>query len=282
DVRVADEPAAIAVARAYLRYFQGPRRDWTCADQRALRAMVPEARRRAYKIHPLIETLADTGSVLELRREFGTAMVTALVRIEGQPFGLLASRSQHLGGAIDSAAADKAARFLQLCDAFGLPVVSLCDTPGFMVGPKAEATGLVRHTARMFVAAASLRSPHFTIVLRRGYGLGAQAMAGGHFHAPVFTAAWPTREVRALGIEGAVRRGMRRQLEAIADPAAREQAVQAAVAEAHARGKAISMASYLEIDAVIDPAETRAWIVRGLRSVAAPTGPRERRFIDTW
>jgi acetyl-CoA carboxylase carboxyltransferase component len=286
DVRVADEAEAVAVAKKYLAYFQAtPAPAWSCADQVALRTLVPAERRRAFKIRPLVETLADTGSVLELRRDFGTAMVTALARIEGVPVGVIANSSQTLGGAIDSDAADKTARFLQLCDAFGLPVISLCDTPGFMVGPKAEATGLVRHASRMFAVAASLRVPVFSVILRRGYGLGAQAMTAGHFHASAFTIAWPTGEFGAMGIEGAVRLGMKRQLEAIADEAAREALVAAEVAKAVERGKAINMASYLEIDGVIDPADTRAWLARGLRSIAAPVASAsapERRWLDTW
>jgi acetyl-CoA carboxylase carboxyltransferase component len=280
DLRVADEVEAVAAAKQYLGYFQGAIASPGCADQALLRTAIPEQRRRAYKVRPVIELLADTGSVLELRREFGAAMVTALVRLEGIPFGLIANSSQHLGGAIDSDAADKAARFLQLCNVFGLPIISLCDTPGFMVGPKAEATGLVRHASRMFAVSASLRVPYFAVVLRRGYGLGAQAMTGGHFHAPVFTIAWPSGEFGAMGIEGAVRLSMRRQLAAIDDPAAREQLVAAAVAEATERGKAISMASYVELDGVIDPSETRGWILRGLAAV--PPVPRQPGFLDTW
>jgi acetyl-CoA carboxylase carboxyltransferase component len=204
------------------------------------------------------------------------------VRLEGQPFGVIANDTFHLAGAIDADAADKGARFLQLCDAFGLPVISLCDTPGFMVGPQAEATALVRHVSRLFVAAASLTVPLFTVVLRKGYGLGAQAMAGGHFHAPFFTVSWPTGEFGAMNLEGAVRLAMRKQLAEISDPAAREMTFQSLVAMAYERGKAINMASLLELDAVIDPAETRGWLLRGLRSVPPPVGPRPRRFIDTW
>jgi acetyl-CoA carboxylase carboxyltransferase component len=280
DVRAHDEAEAVLVAKKYLSYFQGPTQGFTFADQTALNNALPERRRRAYKIRPIIETIADTGSVLELRREFGRCMVTALVRIEGQPFGLLANDPYYLGGAIDSDGADKAARFLQLSDAFGLPIVSLCDTPGFMVGPPAEKTALVRHTSRMFVAAASLTVPLFTVILRKGYGLGAQAMTGGHFHAPFFTVSWPTGEFGGMNLEGAVRLAMRRELESIADPEARDQAFRAMVDVAYERGKAINMASLLEIDAVIDPAETRAYIVRGLRSV--PPRAEKRRFVDTW
>ena len=280
DVRVRDEAEAVAVAKKYLAYFQGPLATHTAADQTSLRAALPESRRRAYKIRPIIETLADTDSVLELRRDFGRSIVTALVRIEGQALGLIANDTFYLGGAIDADAADKAARFFQLCDAFGLPIVSLCDTPGFMVGPKAETTGLVRHVSRLFANAGKLSVPFFTVVLRKGYGLGAQAMSGGHFHAPFFTIAWPTGEFGGMNLEGAVRLGMRRQLEAIEDPAAREQMLEGMIAIAYERGKALNIASLLELDAVIDPAETRAWIVRGLRSV--PKRAPERRFIDTW
>jgi len=281
DVRVRDEAEGVVVAKKYLSYFQGSTTGYRCADQTTLRSALPERRRRAYKIRPIVETIADLGSVLELRRDFGRSILTALVRIEGRPLGLVANDPYHLGGAVDSDAADKAARFFQLCDAFGLPIVSLCDTPGFMVGPSAETTALVRHVSRMFVAAASLSVPYFTIVLRKGYGLGAQAMSGGHFHAPFFTVSWPTGEFGGMNHEGAVRLGMRKQLEAIEDPAAREQTFQAMVAMAYERGKATNMASLLEIDAVIDPAETRAWILAGLRS-ALTTRREARRFIDTW
>ncbi len=281
DVRVADEAAAVAVARRYLAYFTQPTTAWTCADQAVLRTILPAERRRAFKIRPVIEALADTGSVLELRGEFGLAAVTALVRIEGRPVGLIANSSQHLGGALDSDACDKLARFLQLCDVFGLPVLSLCDTPGFMVGPKAEATGLVRHASRLFAVAASLAVPFFTVILRRGYGLGAQAMAGGHFHAGAFTISWPSGEFGAMGIEGAVRLSLRKQLEALPDEPARDAMVAEHMAIAHERGKAISMASYLEIDGVIDPADTRAWVARGMVAMPVPA-TRSRRFLDTW
>jgi acetyl-CoA carboxylase carboxyltransferase component len=281
DVRVADEAEAVAAAKRYFGYFQGAVSEWSCDDQHKLIGAIPERRRRAYKILPVVHTLADTGSVFELRREFGLGIVTALIRIEGRPFGLIANNPYHLGGAIDADAADKATRFLQLCDAFDLPVVSLCDTPGFMVGPKAETTALVRHVSRMFVTAANLGVPYFTIVLRKGYGLGAQAMTGGHFHAPVFTVSWPTGEFGAMGMEGAVRLAMRKQLEAIEDPEQREQLFATMVAHGYERGKAINMASVLEIDAVIDPSDTRRWLMRGLKSIR-PGATRQRRFIDTW
>ena len=171
----------------------------------------------------MIETLADAGSVLELRRGFGRGMMTALARIEGRPLGVIANDPMHLGGAIDPDGADKAARFMQLCDAFDLPILFLCDTPGIMVGPEIEKRAMVRHAARMFVVGASLDVPFFTIVLRKGYGLGAQAMAGGSFHAPIFTVAWPTGEFGGMGLEGAVKLGFRNELAAVKDTAERRQ-----------------------------------------------------------
>jgi acetyl-CoA carboxylase carboxyltransferase component len=232
----------------------------------------------------VIDLVADKDSVLELRRDYGVGMITALIRIEGKPFGLIANNPRHLGGAIDADAGDKAARFLQLCDAFDLPIVSLCDTPGFMVGPEAEKTAIVRHVSRMFVTGASLTVPLFGIVLRKGYGLGAQSMIGGGFHASFFTAAWPTGEFGGMGLEGYVRLGFRKEMEAIADPEERETYYRNKVAELYANGKAVSIASVFEIDNVIDPAETRRWIMAGLRSVPKPE-PRttkKRPCIDTW
>ena len=284
DVLVEDEAEAVRVAKQYLAYFQGETSDWQCADPRELRHVIPENRLRVYDIRRVIELLADQGSVLELRRQFAPGLVTALVRIEGKPFGLLANNPAHLGGAIDAVAGDKAARFMQLCQARGLPIVSLCDTPGFMVGPEAEKQGTVRHVSRMFVTAASLSVPFFTVVLRKGYGLGAQAMAAGSFHAPLFTAAWPSGEFGAMGLEGAVRLGFAKELSAQPDEAARQALFDKLVAKAYESGKALNMASYLEIDAVIDPADTRAWLLRGLNAASgvAPADTGGRSFIDTW
>ncbi len=284
DVLVEDEEEAVEAAKRYLSYFQGTLAEWSAPDARALRQAIPENRLRVYDIRAVIEGLCDVGSVLELREAFGIGIVTALVRIEGRPFGLLANNPKHLGGAIDANAADKAARFVQLCDAHGLPILSLCDTPGFMVGPEAEKTALVRHVCRMFVTAASIAVPYFTVVLRKGYGLGAQAMAGGGFHASVFTVAWPTGEFGGMGLEGAVRLGYRREMEAIADPGERDAYFREKVDAMYANGKAISIASVLEIDEVIDPAETRRWVTAGLVAAPVPTrdGSRRRSFVDTW
>jgi acetyl-CoA carboxylase carboxyltransferase component len=207
-------------------------------------------------------------------------VVTALARIEGRPVGVLANNPKHLGGAIDAAAADKAARFMQLCNAHGLPLVSLVDTPGFMVGPAVEQTAQVRHVSRLFVTAAALRVPYFSVVLRKGYGLGAMGMTAGGFHAPDFTVAWPTGEFGAMGLEGAVRLGWRKELAALPEGAPREARFQQLLAQQYEAGSALNMAATLEIDAVIDPAETRAWLARGL--AAARVREAAPRFIDTW
>ena len=278
DIVVDDEAEAVAAARRYLSYFQGPRDEWACDDQRVLRHVVPENRKRAYDVRRAVRHLADTGSVLELRRAFGVGIITALVRIEGRPMGLIASNPAHLGGAIDRDAADKAARFLQLCDAHGLPVVSLCDTPGFMVGPDAERTATVRHFSRLFVIGANLRVPIAAIVLRKGYGLGAQAMAGGGFKAPLATVAWPTGEIGGMGLEGAVRLGYRKELAAAEDP---EALFEQMVAAAYEYGKALNAATVFELDDVIDPADTRRWITTVFAG-APPAQDRPRRWIDTW
>jgi acetyl/propionyl-CoA carboxylase alpha subunit/acetyl-CoA carboxylase carboxyltransferase component len=282
DIAVADEIEAVDVARKYLSYFQGATRDWSADEQNKLRHLIPENRLRVYESRKVIETLADTGSVLELRAGFAPGMITALVRIEGHPFGLIANNPMHLAGAIDAPCADKAARFLQLCDAFDLPVISLCDTPGFMVGPEAEKTSLVRRVSRMFNVGATLSVPIFTIVLRKGYGLGAQAMAGGSFHAPFFIVSWPTGEFGGMGLEGAVRLGYRKELAAAPNPDEREKMFKEMVAQSYARGKAINMAAHLEIDDVIDPADSRRWIMRALKSLPSERPPKRRIFVDSW
>ena len=284
DLVAGDEAGAVHTAKQYLSYFQGELTDWTCPDQSLLRDCVPEDRRRAYDVHSVLELLADTGSVLELRSGFSPGMVSALVRIEGRPVGVLANNPLHLAGAIDANCADKAARFMQLCEAFDLPLLFLCDTPGFMVGPEAEETALVRHVSRMFVTGANLSIPFCTVILRKGYGLGAQAMAGGSFRQPIFTVAWPTGELGGMGLEGAVRLGFRRELDAIEDAAAREAAYSSMVERAYEHGKALNVAAHFEIDDVIDPAQTRARVVHALRSSPASpmrTGKR-RPFVDTW
>jgi acetyl-CoA carboxylase carboxyltransferase component len=286
DLRVPDDAAAVHAAKRYLSYFaRAAPVEASVGDQTLLRDLIPANRKRVYAVRDVIDALFDEGSVLELRRGFGAGMVTALARVDGRPLGVIANDPAHLGGAIDAPGADKAARFMGLCDAFGLPLVFLADTPGFMVGPESEKTATVRHFSRMFVTGANLSVPTGTVVLRKGYGLGAQAMAGGSFKAPLFCVGWPTSEFGAMGLEGAVRLGMRRELEAFEDPSERERAYEAMVAAAYERGRGISMASYFEIDDVIDPADTRRWIAT-LFDEAAPRWwemPGKRRpNVDTW
>ncbi|MDP3825576.1 MAG: carboxyl transferase domain-containing protein, partial [Polaromonas sp.] len=265
----------------YLSFFQGAIQSFTAPEALALREVVPENRLRVYDTRAAIDGIADAGSVLALRTGFGQGIYTALARIEGRPVGIPANNPLHLGGAIDADAADKAARFMQLCNAHGLPLVSLVDTPGFMVGPQTEAQGQVRHVSRMFIAAAHLRVPFFSVVLRKGYGLGAMAMTAGSFHAPAFNVAWPTGEFGAMGLEGAVKLGYRKELEAQPEGSQCEALYETLVAQQYDKGSALNMATTLEIDAVIDPAQTRDWLVRGLQS--AQTRPANGALaIDTW
>jgi acetyl-CoA carboxylase carboxyltransferase component len=283
DVLVADEEEATRVARQYLSYFQGPVADWEAPDQRLLRHVVPENRVRVYDVRAIVDGLADVGSVLELRAAFAPGMVTALIRVEGRPMGLLANNPAHLGGAIDHDAADKAARFLQLCDAFGLPVVSLCDTPGFMVGTESETHATVRHFSRMFSVGGNLSVPLGLVVTRKCYGLGAQAMMAGSLKAPAFAVSWPTGEFGGMGLEGAVRLGYRKELDAVDDPGERQELFERYVAAEYEKGKALAVAQVYEIDDVIDPADTRRWIASSF--VAHPVGPqpeKTRPSIDTW
>jgi acetyl-CoA carboxylase carboxyltransferase component len=282
DVVAADEAEATALTKKLLAYFQGATPPGAVPDQDRLRDLVPERQRRAYAVAPIVETLADEGSVTFLRERFAPEMVTALARIEGRPLGLIANDTRHTAGAITSDAGDKAARFMQLCDAFGLPIVSLVDTPGMMVGPAAEATGLVRHASRMLIAGAALRVPLIAVVLRRGYGLGAQAMVGGSLHEPLLTLAWPTAHLGPMGLEGAVRLALRKELEEIAGEDEREQRVRDLTAAAEENARALNAAALFELDDVIDPAETRELIASTLRAAAQSPVPRGDRFVDAW
>jgi acetyl-CoA carboxylase carboxyltransferase component len=283
DVVVPDEAAAVAVAKQYLSYFQGAVDEWSCHDQEALRDVVPVDRLRSYDVRRAIDLVADRDSVLELRREFGIGMITALARIEGRPVGIVANNPAHLAGAIDSDGSDKAARFMQLCDAFGLPLVTLCDTPGMMVGPDVERTALVRHCSRLFLTGANVSVPMVTVVLRKAYGLGAQAMMGGSTKAPLACVSWPTGEFGGMGLEGAVRLGYRKELDAAPDDERREALFREMVDRLYEHGKAVSVASHFEIDDVIDPVDTRRWITTVLEAAPTPERAGKRRpYIDSW
>lgn len=264
DLVVDDEAEGTERARQLLGYFQGKQAGYDCADQSGLSGLMPADRRYSYHVRQVIQTLADTGSLLELTRAFGSAIVTGFLRIEGRPMGLVANDCRVLGGAIDSRAAEKAARFMRLCSNHGLPLLSLCDTPGFMVGPESENEGAVRYMSDLFAAGAQLNVPLVTIFLRKAYGLGAMAMAGGGFAQPVYAASWPTGEFGGMGLEGAVRLGYRKELDAETDPEKREELFDSLLHSLYEKGKAIEAARHLEIDAVIQPAETRQLIVRAL------------------
>jgi acetyl-CoA carboxylase carboxyltransferase component len=287
DLLVEDESAAVQAAKRFLAYMQGALEGYSCADQRLLREAVPEDPKRVYDPRALLELLADEQSVLELRPRFGGTILTALARIEGRAIGVVANDPRCLSGAIDAEGAEKAARFMQLCDAFSLPILSLVDTPGFMVGPDSERTAMVRRCSRLFVTGATLSVPLLCVVVRRAFGLGAQAMAGGHLHAPELTVAWPSGEFGAMGVEGAVKLALRAELQAIEDPAERERRIRELVEGVRAQSTALNMAAHFEIDDVIDPADTRGRIVATLRSlprspVAAGGFARRRTMIDTW
>ena len=281
DIACKDEAEATAIGRELLGCFQGRKQSWDCADQRVLRHLIPEDRLRIYDVRKVVHGLADSGSVIELRPHYGVGVITAMVRVEGHPFGLIANDPRHLGGAIDGDGGEKAGRFLQLCDAYGLPVISLVDTPGYMVGPDSEKTAAVRRGSRLIIASANLNVPLFTIVLRKAYGLGGQAMAGGGLHEPFYTIAWPTAEFGPMGLEGAVELGFSKELAAAPTAEARRNLYDELVANMYTKGKGVSVAQVFEIDAVIDPRDTRTWIVGGLKA-AGPIKGSLRRYVDVW
>jgi len=284
DILVKDEEEAVEIAKKYLSYFQGPTDDWTAPDQRRLRHIIPENRLRLYNMREVIGTIADEGSVLEIREKFGIGIITAFIRVEGEPMGAIANNPHHLAGAIDSDGADKCARFIQLCDAFDIPVLSLMDCPGMMVGPDVEATALVRHCVRTFNAGANMTSPLFAVVVRKAYGLGVQAMCGASSFVGFFSVAWPTAEFAGMAIEGRVKLGYRKELQAIEDPEERLGEYNRRVNETYERAKAVNAAAGYGLDDVIDPADTRSWISMGLRSVPAvpPRTQKKHPYIDTW
>jgi len=283
DLVAQDDAHAVVLAKKYLSYFQGPVGSSVTPDQTGLRDVVPTNRKKAYDMHDVLDGLFDIDSVLELRRDFGIGMITALARVDGRPVGVVANNPVHLAGAIDSDGADKAARFMQLCDAFDLPIVTLVDTPGMMVGPDVEETALVRHCSRLFVTAVNITVPVVSVVVRKSYGLGAQAMMAGSTKAPLACVAWPTGEFGGMGLEGAVRLGYRNELVAITDPIEREATFQQMVDRMYEHGKALSVSTHFEIDDVIDPADTRRWINAVFESAPLATRQGKKRpNVDTW
>ena len=281
DLLVDDEAQATRDARRILAWHQGAVPDAGAADQQVLRDAIPLGRNAVFDPRTIITTLADRDSVIELRALYGLGVVTVLARLGGQPVAIAATNPRHLAGALDVAGCDKLARFMQLADAAGHPLITLVDTPGFMVGPASEAQGMLRHAGRVFVTAAALRVPVVSVVLRRGFGLGAMAFTGGHFHAPVATAAWPQAEFGPMGLEGAVRLGFRKELAAV-QGAERDALFERLLSGMRERGRALNVASHLEIDDVIDPAQTRDWLLRVLATARRRALPPRRAFVDTW
>jgi len=282
DVVVPDDDAAVAAAKAYLAFFQGSKAEWSAPDQLQLRTSIPDNHKRVYDVRQIMTTIVDDLSVFELRRDFGRPVVTALARIEGHPVGIIASDPGHGGGAIDADASDKGARFIQLCSAFDIPIVSLIDTPGIMVGPDAEKDATVRHASRLFVAGANADVPVMAVITRRGYGLGAMALAGGGFKETAFTIAWPSATIGPMGLEGAIQLGYRKELEAIQDPRDRERRYDDLVAAAYDDGKALNAATWFDVDEVIDPADTREWIAAFVRDLPPTRTWGRAGFVDTW
>ena len=280
DILVKDDAAAVEAAKTYLSYFQGPIDHWKAPDQRRMRHIIPENRVRTYDMRDIIDTLADEDSVFEIRREFGIGVTTAFIRVEGRPLGVVANNPAHLAGAIDTPGADKGTRFFQLCDAFDIPVVVLMDCPGIMVGPDHEREALVRHSVRLFNIGANFTAPMFGVMVRKAYGLGVQAMIGGAASVPFFTVAWPTAEFAGMNIDGAVKLSARRELASIEDPEERKAAYDRRVAQGYESARAINSGARY----VIDPADTRAWTVRGLKSLPAipPRTGKKRPYVDTW
>ena len=285
DLVVDDDQSAVDLARRYLAYAVGNRTPWEAPDQASLRQAIPGHRQRIYQVRPILHTIADVGSVIELRQDFGPGIITALGRVEGHAVGIVANDCTYLGGALDSPSMDKAARFMQLCDSYGIAVLTLCDTPGIMVGPQAEETALVRHAGRLLLAGANLRVPLMTVVLRRAYGVAAMAMTGGSFRTPRFVVAWPSAEFGGMSIEGGVRLAYRKELAALTDPTERQAYFEKKVLRMYEDSKALNIASHFEIDDVIDPATTRHWIAQVLdahgsaREALPPGAPLSGRLV---
>lgn len=269
DLVADDDGHAVELAQRYLSYFGGLQLASEAEDQTVLRDLIPENPKQSYDVRQIIETLADTGSMLELKPRFGTCVVTALIRLGGRPVGVIANQPLMLAGAMDSDGAVKAARFTSICDAFDIPLLLLCDTPGLMVGPDAEKTGLVRHSSRLMTAIANATVPLLTVVLRKAYGLGYYIM-GSQPLDPAILLAWPTAEYGGMGLDGAVNIIYRNELEAVFDLQERSQLHARLTADLKHEHTAIAAASRFTYDDVIDPADTRELLLRTLESLPPP------------
>lgn len=260
DLLVADEAEATSVAKTLLGMTQGRLTTWDAPDPEAARSAVPANRKHVYDMHDAVTAIVDTGTLLEMRPDWNPGMITAFARVEGRPVAIIANNPLHLSGAIDHGGATKSAEFMQLADSWGIPLLFVCDTPGFMVGPDSDAEGLPRSAGALFRIGANLSVPFATVITRKGYGLGAQAMAGGGFKEPLFTVSWPTGEFGPMGLEGAVELGFSRELAAATEGDERDALFEKLVDTMYELGSAANVASHFEIDDAIDPADTRRWI----------------------
>ncbi len=260
DIAVSDEAEATRVAKILLGMTQGNLADWTAPDPQLARDAVPANRKQVYDMHDALGSVVDVDTLIELRPSWNPGMITAFARVEGRPVAIIANNPLHLSGAIDHGGATKSAEFMQLADSWGIPLLFVCDTPGFMVGPDSDAEGLPRSAGALFRIGANLSVPFATVITRKGYGLGAQAMAGGGFKEPLFTVSWPTGEFGPMGLEGAVQLGFSRELSAATEGPERDALYEKLVDTMYELGSAANVASHFEIDDAIDPAETRRWI----------------------
>ncbi|HZB75753.1 MAG TPA: acyl-CoA carboxylase subunit beta [Solirubrobacteraceae bacterium] len=269
DIEVADDEECIAVIKRYLSFFPShceerppilPVSDPVDRGDAELLEVLPDTNRTPYDMYAVIRRLVDDGDYLDVKGAWARTIITCLARMGGRPVGIVANQPKHLGGILDNDSADKAARFVNLCDAFGIPLVFLQDVPGFMVGTKVEQAGIIRHGAKMLHAVAAATVPKVTVVLRKAYGAGYYVMCGRAYE-PDLIVAWPTAEISVMGAEGAVEIVFRKQVEEAEDPAAKR----AELIEAYKQLIDVYVAARNDmVDDVIDPRETRVTIVRAL------------------
>ncbi|MFT5543215.1 MAG: acetyl-CoA carboxylase carboxyltransferase component [Glaciecola sp.] len=264
DIVAETEDHAIKLATSCLSFFQGNANSWQAPDKSTLDTILPSDRRFVYDIKKVILGIIDVDSFIEIAGAYGSAIIQGFARIEGKSIGIIANNCKVLGGAIDVDAAKKLNRFMRLCNQFNIPIVSLCDTPGFMVGPDHEKEGAVRYTSELFVTGASLSVNFIALVIRKCYGLGAQAMLSGSTSSPTYMLSWPQGEFGAMGLEGAIKLGFKKELESQTDPKKRQALFDKLLAQQYDKGRALEVASVLEIDAVIEPCETRDVLIAAL------------------
>ncbi|MHB8657862.1 MAG: acyl-CoA carboxylase subunit beta [Solirubrobacteraceae bacterium] len=276
DLEVASDAECIAAIKAYLSFFPqnceespplrpaGPNPDPVDRADEELLDILPESNRKPYDMYEVIRRIVDHGELFDLKPQWAKTIITCLARFGGRPAGIVANQPKQLGGILDNDSADKAARFINLCNAYGIPLVYLMDVPGFMVGTKVEQAGIIRHGAKMLYATANATVPKITVVLRKAYGAGYYVMCGRAYE-PDLIVAWPSAEISVMGAEGAVEIIFRKQVEAAEDPAATRQEL----IENFRKIIDVYVAAGNDmIDDVIDPRETRATICRGLEMAA--------------